>query len=497
MTDKKRKAEINLDPEQFRQLGHDLIDQLADFLKSLPNRPVTPGESPSTVRSVLGQGDVPIEGTDVASLLKNTTTDLIDHSLFNSHPMFMGYITASPTPIGMLGDLIASAINQNVGAWGLSPLATEIEFQTVKWIAQMIGYPDDCGGVFVSGGNMANFTCFLVGRRAMLDNEVREKGIDPADKVRIYANEETHIWLEKAVDMFGLGRDSIRWIPSDDNYSLKIDVLNEYIEEDIKAGCKPIMVIATGGSVSSGAIDPIGKLAETCQKYKLWLHVDGAYGAMAALLPDTPEPLKYLAKADSVALDPHKWLYAPLEAGCALIKDAELQRDTFSFHAPYYKFDTVNDEPAYSFVDYSPQNSRGFRGLKVWLGLMQVGRKGYEKMIAEDIRLSKYLYDQCNRHNELEACTQSLSITTFRFIPKDLELSVEKRNKYLDELNTELLTRLQEGGEAYVSNAVLDGRYLFRACVVNFRTSEADMDKLIEIVVRLGREVDSEMRQKL
>lgn len=497
MTDKKRKAEINLDPEQFRQLGHDLIDQLADFLKSLPDRPVTPGESPSTVRKILGQGDVPLEGSDVKSLLKTTTTNLIDHSLFNGHPMFMGYITASPTPIGMLGDLIASTINQNSGAWGLSPLATEIEFQTIKWIAQMIGYSDDCGGVFVSGGNMANFTCFLVGRRAMLDKDVREKGIDPSDMIRVYASEETHIWLEKAVDMFGMGRNSIRWIPTDDEYSLKVDVLEKYIDEDLKAGCKPIMVVATAGSVSSGAIDPIVKIADICEKYKLWLHVDGAYGAMAAVLPNAPEPLKHLAKADSIALDPHKWLYAPLEAGCALIKDAELQRDTFSFHPPYYKFDTVNNEPAYSFVDYSPQNSRGFRGLKVWLGLMQVGRKGYEKMIAEDIRLTKYLYEQCNIHEELEAHTNCLSITTFRYIPKELELSGDKRNEYLNELNTKILTRIQEGGEAYLSNAVLDEKYLFRTCVVNFRTSEADMDKLIEIVVRLGREIDSEMRKKL
>lgn len=497
MANKKRQAEINIDSEQFRQLGHDLIDQLADFLKTLPERPITPGEPPSTVRAILGQGDVPSEGTNIKELLNKTTSDLINYSLFNGHPMFMGYITASPTPVGMLGDLIVSAINQNLGAWQLSPLATEIEFQTVKWIAQMIGFPDNCGGVFVSGGNMANFTSFLVGRRAMLGNEIRQKGIYKSDKVRVYASKETHTWLEKAVDMFGMGKDIVRWIPTDDEYCMKIDLLEKYIEDDIKSGCKPIMIIATAGSVSSGAVDPIDKIADVCSKFKLWLHIDGAYGAMAAIVPDALEPLKHLSKADSIALDPHKWLYAPLEAGCALIKDAALQRDTFSFHPPYYKFDTVNNEPAYSLVDYSPQNSRGFRGLKVWLGIMQVGRIGYEKMIAEDIRLSKYLYEKCKQRDELEAVTQSLSITTFRYIPKDLNLSAEKQSVYFNELNKELLTRLQEGGEAFVSNAVLDNRYLLRACVVNFRTSEADMDKLIEIVVRLGREVDSEMRKNL
>jgi glutamate/tyrosine decarboxylase-like PLP-dependent enzyme len=240
-------------------------------------------------------------------------------------------------------------------------------------------------------------------------------------------------------------------------------------------------------------VDPLPAIHALCKEHGLWFHVDGAYGGFAACVPEAPEDLRVLREADSVAVDPHKWLYAPLEAGCALVRDPEALRGAFAYHPPYYHF----DEQATNYVDYGPQNSRGFRALKVWLALRQVGAAGYRAMIAADIRLSRAMAEAITRHPDLELVTQELSIATFRYVPPDLrprigEAGVEAR---LDALNRELLDRLQRGGEAFVSNAVVFGRYVLRACIVNFHTARADVEALPEIVARIGRAVDANGRR--
>jgi aromatic-L-amino-acid decarboxylase len=244
--------------------------------------------------------------------------------------------------------------------------------------------------------------------------------------------------------------------------------------------------------VSTGAIDPLFDIAAICRQHGIWFHVDGAYGAFAAAIPGSAPDLAALRLADSIALDPHKWLYAPLEAGCILARDPETLRNAFSYHPPYYHF----GEEATNYVDFGPQNSRGFRALKVWLALRHAGREGYVRMIGDDIRLSERLFARVAAHPELEACTQGLSIATFRYVPADLraEIDTGRADAYLNELNEALLERLQASGEAFVSNAVVRGRYLLRSCIVNFHTEAADIDALPEIVVRLGREVDAGLR---
>ena len=482
-----RHAVLDLNPDEFRKLGHQLIDQVADFLGSLPKRPLTTGETPSEIRSFLGQNSLPEEGTDAGQLLTEVATMLFDHSLFNGHPRFWGYITSSAAPIGILAELLAAAINPNVGAWSLSPVASEIEHQSIRWIAEMVGYPSDCGGILVTGGNMANFIGFLSARH----KKTKQKSIDDLRSLRLYASDETHTWIHKAVDMFGLAKESVRWIKTDSEQKINLTILRQQIEQDIKDGLDPFMVIGTGGSVSTGVIDPLPQISRICKDYDLWFHVDGAYGAFAATLPDAPPDLKGMKYADSVALDPHKWLYAPLEAGCALVRDVSILRDTFSYHPSYYKFDEVRGETAISFVDNGPQNSRGFRALKVWLALCHAGRKGYIKMISDDIRLALRLFELVKITPDLQAFTHNLSITTFRYAPDTPNMNEKERESYLNDLNTDLLTRLQEGGEAFVSNAVIDGKYLLRACIVNFRTDQKDIEALPGIIVRLGQEVKS------
>jgi len=480
---------IQMAPDEFRRLGHALVDQVAEFLSSVRDRPLTHDVSPRDVQETLGADvSLPDEGTDAAALLDSTARLLFDHSLLNAHPRFFGYITSSPAPLGMLGELLAAAVNANVGAWRLSPMASEIEAQTVRWVAELIGYPTSCGGLLVSGGNMANMVGLFAARAAAADWDVRAGGVaDPAARrLRVYASPETHTWLHKATDMAGIGTDCIRWIPTNDDLRLNTTALRAALEADRAAGDLPMMVVATAGTVSTGAVDPIAEIAQICREAGVWLHVDGAYGAFAAAVPGAPADLRTIALADSVALDPHKWLYAPLEAGCVLVRDAERLRNAFSYHPPYYHF----GQEATNFVDYGPQNSRGFRALKVWLALRQVGRRGYVQMLSDNIRLSELMYELVSAHPQLEPMTQALSITTFRYVPTELRASVgePETEKRLNALNEALIERIQSSGEAFLSNAVIGGRYVLRACIVNFNTTEADIRAIPEIVVRLAQE---------
>jgi len=490
-----RTAPLAMDAATFRDLGHRLVDQLARSLEAVPDGPVTRDESPSAVRRALDlSGPLPETGIAPATLLEETTRLLFEHSLFNAHPRFFGYVTAPPAPIGVLGDLLAAAVNANVGAWALAPAATEIEAQTVRWIAEFIGFPRDCGGLLVSGGNMANLVCLLAARAAAAGWDVRGEGVGggAGTRLRVYASTETHTWIQKAADLTGLGTAAIRWIPTDRGLRMDVAALRRQIEADRAAGEVPCLVVGTAGSVSTGAVDPLREMAAMCRELGVWFHVDGAYGGFAAAVPDAPDDLRGLAEADSVAVDPHKWLYAPLEAGCALVRDPERLRAAFAYHPPYYHF----DERATNYLDYGPQNSRGFRALKVWLALRQAGAGGYRAMIADDMRLARAMAEAVRHRDDLELVTQDLSITTFRYVPPDLRVRVgdEDVERHLDAVNRELLDRLQRGGEAFVSNAVIANRYVLRACIVNFHTTQADVEATLEVVRRLGAEVDRTRR---
>jgi aromatic-L-amino-acid decarboxylase len=490
---RRRCAPLEMSADEFRQVGHRLIDDIAAFLESLRDRPVNQDEKPSALRSLL-PARLPEEGTSADRLLEETVPLLVEHSLFNGHPRFFGYITSSAAPIGALADLLASAVNPNLGGWQLSPLASEIEGQCVRWIAELLGYPVDCGGLLVSGGNMANFVCFLAARRAKVEEAHGQQGLAGAERrLLVYASEETHTWLHKAVDLFGHGTDSIRWIPVDESQRTDVVALRDQIVEDRERGHRPFLIVGNAGTVSTGAVDPLPEMAELAREHDLWFHADGAYGAFATLAPEAPAELSGLGEADSIAVDPHKWLYAPLEAGCVLVRNPGALPDAFSYTPPYYRF-TGEEEPRVNYYEWGPQNSRGFRALKVWLGLRQVGRSGYVRMISDDIRLARELYLRAEAESELEAFTHELSITTFRYVSSGLEPGAEPSECYLNDLNEELLHRLKASGQAFLSNAVIGGRFVLRACIVNFRTSLDDIEALPGIVIRYGRAVDRELR---
>jgi aromatic-L-amino-acid/L-tryptophan decarboxylase len=271
---------------------------------------------------------------------------------------------------------------------------------------------------------------------------------------------------------------------------MNLAALKEQITADIASGDRPFLVIGTAGTVSTGAIDGLREMASICREFQLWFHVDGAYGGFAAMLTDGPPDLSVFSEADSIAVDPHKWLYAPIEAGCALVRDPQHLRDAFAYHPPYYHFGVE----AINYFDFGPQNSRGFRALKVWLALQQIGRQGYESLLSKDIELAEELFRHVTLHPELEALTHSLSITTFRYRPRDLQENNANTELYLNQLNRELLTRLQQSGEAYVSNAVIGEKFALRACIVNFRSTMADIEELPNIIARMGNTIDKTLR---
>jgi aromatic-L-amino-acid decarboxylase len=490
-----RHAPQELAPDEFRALGHDLVDRLAAFLASLPSRHVAPGEHPRQIRAALGADrPLPDEGEDAARLLDRASELVLQHSTFNGHPRFFGYITSSPAPLGALGDLLASSVNPNCGAWALSPIASEMELQSIRWIAELLGYPTTCGGILLSGGNMANIVCALAATRAAATWDVRADGI-AGKPLAVYGTGETHTWLEKFTDLSGLGTRAIRRIPTDDQGRLRVDALRDAIAADRAAGVIPALVVGTAGTVMTGAIDPLVEIAAVCRQHGVWFHADGAYGAPAAALPDASADLKALSLADSIAMDPHKWMYAPLEAGCALVRDPEALRSAFSFHPPYYRFEGSEEDPPLNFFEWGPQNSRGFRALKVWLGIQHAGREGIVGSIATDIALAERLHANVASHPELDAMSLGLSISCFRYVPPALRGDTsEQTQTALDELNEKVLARLTEEGDVFLSNAVIGGRFALRACIVNFRTTAADVDAIPEIVARAGRALSESRR---
>lgn len=487
-----RKNPVEIESEEFRKIGYKLIDDITEFINHMDEKPVTYSKSPRQIQEKLNNGHLPEKGMSAHELMNYATDLLFNNSLFNGHPKFMGYITSSATPIGMLADLLAASLNPNVGAHILSPVASEIEKQTVQWLAEFIGVSSNYGGILVSGGNMANFTAFLAGRTAKAPKSIIEEGMSSSSqKLTVYCSKTTHTWIEKAVVLFGLGTNSIRWIPADSYNKMKNDVLEETILEDIKKGYQPMMIIGTAGDVSTGAVDDLNQIGLICEKYNLWFHIDGAYGIPAAIIPEMKDLFDGLEKADSIALDPHKWLYSPLEAGCTLVKNPKHLTDTFSTNPEYYNFRKDDGEFAQNFYEYGLQNSRGFRALKVWLALKQIGREGYEKLISEDIQLAKLLYSLADDHPNLQAISHNLSITTLRYVPNDKNWEED----YLNELNKALLDELQQGGEVFLSNAIVEEKYCLRACIVNFRTDQEDIHEIVNIIVNRGKLIHIEFQQ--
>jgi aromatic-L-amino-acid decarboxylase len=459
---------LDLSAEEFRSLAARVTELAAGFLTRLPTLPSFPGVSGPQTRERFGE---PLPGKGMKEAALDMLADVVAMSRPPS-PRFHGYVLGSGEPVAALADLLASVLNQNVTAWRSAPAAVSIERQVIAWLAEAIG----CGGFsgsLCSGGSAANLMALAMAREA--------KQPSPGAHAIVYASSEVHMSIPKAVALLGLGRENLHPVPVDGSWRMDVRALQAAIEADVAAGGKPIAVIATAGTVNTGAVDPLEPIAAVSRRYDLWLHIDGAYGALAAM--GSPERVRGLALADSLSLDPHKWLYQPVDCGALLYRSPAAARAAFSQTGEYARAFASDPLEAFSFFEESIELSRRFRALKLWLSLRYHGAEAFRAAIRADLQHARDLTAMVSHTAQLELMAPvELSTVCFRY-------HAGIADKDLDRLNAAILKRLIERGRVYLSNATIGGRFALRACFVNHRTTDSDVAEIVPEVLAAARDV--------
>jgi aromatic-L-amino-acid/L-tryptophan decarboxylase len=503
--DSKNLSRIDLldpSPKQIRSWANAAVELMAEYLGTIRDRRLYPHTSSREIREHLDR-TLPTEATEFEQLLEVIRKPLLEFSRHNGHPRMFGYVQAPGTAIAAVADLLASALNANLTAWRSAPAAVEMERLTIDWIKQIIGFDESAAGLFVSGGSMANMAALATARRTKAAPEISDEGAQSCLRaLRVYASEEVHHSVAKAAALIGIGRNNVRMIGVDERYKINLDSLVAAIEEDRAAGRLPICVVANAGTVATGAFDPLAQISEIAQRYNLWLHVDAAYGGFAALAPTAAPLFDSIIQADSVALDPHKWLYLPVDCGCILYRDPETARTTFAHEAEYTRVIGQGADEAFAFWDYGPELSRRFRALKVWMLLKGVGLQALSEAIEKDLKCARHLESLAQNSDDFEMLAPvELSIFCFRHLPpqlRDIPAQENKRRAREEELdlhNERLLLALQRDGSSYLSNARLRGRFALRGCVMNYRTTLRDMENLLDDLRRVAAGLENLMRE--
>jgi aromatic-L-amino-acid/L-tryptophan decarboxylase len=480
---------MHLDSERLEALTSGLSRLVEDYLATIEERPVFPALSAAAVSSSLPQ-ELPVYPEPVEALLDDCRT-LLDASRHNGHPRFFGYVASPASPAGVYGDLLASALNANVTSWRSAPSATDVERTVVRWLGELTGFPAS-DGVLMSGGSIANLLAVHIASRAALGRGAGAAGLAGiGQRLLMYVSTETHHSMIKAADILGLGTDNVRQVRADDGGAMNAAALRRTLSADAAAGGQPFMIVGTAGTTATGAIDPLAELASIADEYGCWFHVDAAYGGAAAMVEELKPMFAGLASADSITLDPHKWLYAPLDCAALLLRDAMAAPDVLaeSSNAAYIETSGYQDAEAFVFWDRSIELSRRFRGLKLWLLLRTHGTSAIAQSIAEDCRLARRLAEAVDADPQLEMLAPvTLSICCFRVVP-----SVMRDDEAgLDALNAAIITAVQRKGTAYISGASVHGKTALRACIINFRTTERDLELLLDAVHRAADEALSQ-----
>jgi len=419
---------------------------------------------------------LPTTGIDFDGLLKIFRETIIPFSRQNAHPRMFGYVQSPGTPVAALADLLASTLNANLTVWRSAPAPVELERLTIDWIRQILGFNAEAGGLFVSGGSMANLAAIAAARQAKDDSSGR---------LRIYASSETHFSIAKAAALLGIGRENVRHVAVDERFKIRVDDLVGKVTADLEAGYIPFCVVANAGTVNTGAVDPLAEIREIADRFQLWMHVDGSYGAFAVLAKSARKLFAGIERADSIALDPHKWLYLPVDVGCVIYRAPEVARAAFAHEAEYTRIIGEEADEAFAFWDYGPELSRRFRALKVWMLLKGVGLDSLGEAIESNIACARYLESMVRASDDFEMVAPvELSIFCFRHVPVQLR---SESPQAIDGFNERLLVALQQDGSSYLSNAMLGGRFALRGCVLNYRTTSRDMEILLDDLRRVAK----------
>ena len=471
---------LDLSPEEFRRLAATITDLSADFLSTLDAKPVFPLTSGAEVERLFST-DLPQKGMGADAL--SALQSVVAHSRAQNG-RFFGYVQGPGEPVAALGDLLASVLNQNMTAWRSSPSGVTIERTVVRWLAEAVGCPGFVG-TLTGGGSAANLMGLTMAREASVF--ANERGLRDTPKSVIYASEQVHMAVPKAVAMIGLGRRNLRFVPCDASYRMIPSQLDQALRQGKAEGVTPIAVVASAGTVNTGAIDPLREIAEIAHTHGAWLHVDGAYGALAAIA--IPEKFKGLAQADSISLDPHKWLYQPLDCGCLLYRDLAMARQTFAYTGDYAKQLSNDPVEGFAFFEESIELSRRFRALKLWLSLRYHGLDAFRKAIQQDIHHAQRLAEDVRESPDLElVAVGELSAVCFRHLVRREASDAER-----DRFNLSLMKRIVRRGKVYLSNATLEGKFCLRACIVNHLTKDSDIDAIVPEVLAAAREVSHQL----
>jgi aromatic-L-amino-acid/L-tryptophan decarboxylase len=474
--------EENLDPgdwDQLRSLGRQMVDDMLVYLKTVRERPVWQ-PIPDDVKASFREG-LPRDPAPLQSVYEEFKRNILPYPTGNIHPRFWGWVMGNGTATAMLAEMLAAGINLNQG--GGQQAGSLVESEVISWCREMFGFPSGTSGLLVSGGSMANLVGLTVARNSRAGYDVRTEGVAGGRPMCLYASTEVHSSVQKAVELLGLGSKALRLIPVSSDYSIDVSALKKKVAEDRKLGLQPLCVIGCAGTVNTGAFDPLDALADFCRDEKLWFHVDGAFGALAALSPDLRRLVKGMERADSLAFDMHKWMYLPYEVGCTLVRDEETHRRAFTLTPDYLEHTTRGLAGGdIWFSDYGVQLSRGFRALKVWMSIKENGIDKFGRLVRQNVEQARYLAGIVRSTPELDLLAPvPLNIVCFRYRGTLADAAA------IDALNKELLLRLHEGGVAAPSYTQIEGKYALRVCITNHRSRREDFDILVREVLRLGR----------
>lgn len=452
------------------------VDFLASYFDSLESRPVV---VPTTSRAIRERIDepLPLAGADFSALLDTVRGVICRYNRHSAHPRMFGYVASPGTAVTAIGHMIAAALNINVTAWRSASSGTDLERLTIDWLKEMLGYPATAGGLLLSGGSMANFAALGAARSAKAGADVVRDGVAAVGRrMCVYVSEESHFSIAKAAGMLGLGESNVRAVKTDERLHIDLAELERLVAADRADGHLPFCVVANAGTTATGAVDPLAAVADFARRHDLWLHVDAAYGGFAVLAPSARQLLAGIEQADSIALDPHKWLYLPVGCGCVLYKDPAAARAAFAHGADYTRTIGLQNDEAFAFWDYGPELTRPFRALDLWLLIKFAGTERLGQAIEDNIACAKYFEELVKASDDFEMLAPvELSIFCFRYVPKGFAGD-------LDAFNERLLVQLQRAGSTYLSNARVRGRFALRGCVLNYRTTRADMERVLDDV---------------